>query len=108
MYLVVLGDGGREMRYSVLLHVTDGCSREVEQLVVDNEMRGNLQWEEVAIGEVAKLECPCEQVSVLRQATRACMGDFASGGRWMNADTSACEFNSLAWQLCSNAVCNIV
>ncbi len=77
---------------------------EVEQLVVDGQERGSLRWKEVNIGVVATYYCPCNRTTISRRATRVCTGDFTSGGRWMETDTSPCQFDELAWQLCNNVI----
>ncbi len=76
----------------------------MEQLIVDNQERGLLLWEETNIGEIAMYECPCNQTSFGRRASRLCTGNFTTGGYWMESDTSPCEFDPLAWQLCDNNV----
>ena len=85
----------------------DGCGRDQEQLVTgtDRQERGLLQWPEVGIGAVARYNCPCNQVSIPRQASRVCMGDFINGGRWMNSDTTPCDFDPVAWEICDANVC---
>lgn len=66
--------------------------------------RGQLNWEEVAIGVTAMQECPCSQAMISRQASRVCSGEFINGGSWMDSNASACEFDPLAWDLCAATV----
>ena len=74
------------------------------QLVVGGEIRGQLNWTETNIGLTASLQCPCAQASISVQATRTCGGNFIDGGQWMMSDTTACEFDDVALQLCSATV----
>ena len=85
--------------------LADGCPGTTESLVVDGQERGEFQWTEVAIGERVAVDCLCSQVTISRQAYRVCGGDFITGGRWMDSDVTGCEFDALAWDLCSTVVC---
>ncbi len=80
----------------------DGCASESEQLLVDDEVRGVLQWPEAAVGARVMLDCPCSPASAVIQASRVCGGDFTSGGRWVVEP--ACQLDALAWDLCSAQV----
>lgn len=48
--------------------------------------------------------CPCDLVAVPRHASRMCGGDFLTGAMWMESNKSACEFDSLSFQLCGATV----
>lgn len=87
------------------MHVVDGCDVETEELVLDGQAQGELDWNEVGIALTAYADCPCSQASILRQASRVCGGDFITGGSWMDSDKSPCEFDALALELCAATVC---
>lgn len=86
----------------------DGCDKEVESLLVDGQVRGELDWPELGIGWTTARSCPCSQVSIAREASRVCGGDFLTGGVWVNSDVSPCQFDPLAFQLCAATVSMIV
>ena len=77
------------------------CSGDTQPLLVAGEARGELRWQESTVGSRVLLDCPCPQGSIARQASRVCAGDASSAGVWMQANVTACQFSSLAWDLCN-------
>ena len=81
-----------------------GCASITQDLLVDGQGRGQLQWEETAIGQQATANCPCPQATISRQATRVCAAGSGSGGQWMDANVIACQFSTNTWNLCNAEV----
>lgn len=76
----------------------------MQTLIVDGQERGQLEWEDSAIGTTLVLDCPCPQAQVSSRATRVCAGEIGLAGQWMEADVTECQFSSLAWELCNSQV----
>ena len=75
-----------------------------ETLIVADAERGTIQWGPGTLGVTSLLRCPCDLVDVPRYASRMCGGDFLTGAVWMESNKSACEFDSLSFQLCGATV----
>ena len=89
---------------SIVMTSIGVCDGEIQPLVVDGVDRGELQWPDAAIGSRVILDCPCPQATTTRQASRVCAGDLSTGGRWMEANLTACYLQDLAWKLCYSKV----
>lgn len=82
----------------------DGCRPESEQLMMAGTLMGDVQWTETSIGMTATAMCPCGLVQIPMQTTRVCSGNFSTGGVWMPANSSACDYDNLSVELCNAAV----
>ena len=89
---------------------SDGCRSNVTEIPSYQSGNANLtisiSWPESNIGELAKVECPCGNVTLggrILLATRYCGGDFTNGGRWTNPDVAPCNFSDVSREICQLA-----
>ena len=87
----------------------DGCRSnitEIPSLSGNPNLTISIEWPETNIGELAKVNCPCGNVTSDEGsliATRYCAGDFTNGGQWENPNAAACNFSDLAREICQLA-----
>ena len=66
----------------------------------------SISWPESNVGELAKVQCPCGNVTLggrILIASRYCGGDFTNGGRWTNPDIAPCNFSDVSREICQLA-----
>ena len=95
---------------------TDGCRSNITDISSHSgnpNLTISIKWPETNIGERAKVDCPCGNISSQKGsliATRYCGGDFSNGGQWENPNVAACNFSDLAREICQLAevyMCNV-
>ena len=82
----------------------DGCDKEPEEVIIQGQRLGVVNWRTSGTRETVVQSCPCSLGKINRQASRSCAGDFTNGISWMESDKSLCKISAVAIKVCNRVL----